>query len=459
VIGRYSRPAMSRVWSDDHTFELWLRVEVAACRAWAELGVVPAADLRLIERNARFDRAAYDRVFEETRHDIVSFTRAVARSLGPESRWIHHGLTSNDVKDTALSLQLTEAVDLIDGEVARLMAALRARAEQFIDTPCMGRTHGVHAEPMSFGLKLALWWEEMRRHRRRLKDTRELVAVGMVSGPVGSYANVPPQVEEITCRELGLSPAPVSNQVIQRDRHAGYVQTLGLIAATLEKIATEIRGLQRTEIHEVEEPFGRPGYVSTGSSSMPHKRNPELSERICGLARLVRGHTVTALENVALWHERDISHSSAERIVLPDASLAVDYMLDTMTGVIAGMAVFPERMMDNIDASRGLVFSERVMLALVEKGMDRKQAYEIVQRNATESWDRGDDFRTLITTDPEVGALVTPRDLAAMFDVGYYLRHARYTFKRLGFRTGRRAAVRRPAAARGVSRPEKGGRR
>lgn len=440
MIDRYSRPAMARVWSDDNVFELWLKVELAACRAWFQLGVVPEHDLALIEKNAKFDRKLYDRNFEQTRHDIISFTRAVAASLGPESRWIHHGLTSNDVKDTALSLQMVEAVDLIDAEAVRLMEALKRRAQEFIDTLCMGRTHGVHAEPMSFGLKLALWWEEMRRHRRRLRDTREMVAVGMISGPVGSYASVPPQIEELACGQLGLSPAPVSNQVIQRDRHAQFVQTLALIAATLEKIATEIRALQRTEIHEVEEPFGRPGYVSTGSSSMPHKRNPELSERVCGLARLVRGHSVTALENVALWHERDISHSSAERIILPDASLAVDYMLDTMTGIISGMTVYPERMMDNIESSRGLVFSERVMLALVEKGMDRKQAYEIVQRHAMEAWDRGNDFRSLITTDPEVGALVSPHDLAVMFDYRHYLRHVRHTFKRLGFGTGRRRA-------------------
>ncbi|MBM3958518.1 MAG: adenylosuccinate lyase [SAR202 cluster bacterium] len=435
MIDRYSRPAMSKVWSEDHVFQLWLKVEVAAAQAWTELGVIPAADMARIRKKARFNRKRYDENFAQTRHDIISFTRAVAPSLGAESRWIHHGLTSNDVKDTALSLQMVEALDLLDGEVKALMKALRQRAEEFIDTLCMGRTHGVHAEPMSFGLKLALWWEEMRRHRRRLKEARLMAAVGMISGPVGSYASVPPRVEEIVCKELGLSPAPVSNQVIQRDRHAQFVQTLALIAATLEKIATEIRGLQRTEIREVEEPFGRPGYVSTGSSSMPHKRNPELSERVCGLARLVRGHAVTSLENVALWHERDISHSSAERIVLPDASLAVDYMLATMTGIVGGMKVNPERMMENVEMSRGLVFSERVMLALVEKGMDRKRAYEIVQRNAMTSWDQGDDFRTLVTTDPEVAALVTPRDLANMFDYGYYLRHVRYTFDRLGFRT------------------------
>lgn len=425
---------MQRVWSDANAFELWLKVEVAACQAWSDLGVIPAAEMAKIRR-AKFDQAAYDRHFEATRHDVVSFTRAVAESLGPESRWVHHGLTSNDVKDTALSLQMVAALDIIDEGLHRLSEVLRRRAEEFRDTPCIGRSHGVHAEPMSFGLKLALWWAEVSRHRDRLTEARKRTAVGKVSGPVGTYADVPPDIEESVCRQLGLTPAPVSNQVIQRDRHAEFIQLLALIAASLEKFATEIRGLQRTEVREAEEPFGGPGYVSTGSSSMPHKRNPELSERICGLARLVRGYSVTALEDVALWHERDISHSAPERIILPDASLAVDYMLDLFNGIVDGMAVHPDRMMKNLELTRGLVFSPRVMLALVEAGMDRKQAYELVQAHSMKAWETGGDFRQAVAADPRITGLIPPPILSALFDYAYFLRHVDHTFNRLGFKT------------------------
>ena len=441
MIDRYSRPAMKRVWSDAYAFELWLKVEVVACQAWAEAGVIPPGDMDKIRR-AKFDQAAYDRHFAATRHDVVSFTRAVSESLGPESRWVHYGLTSNDVKDTALSLQMAESVDLLAGDIARLMGALKKRAEEFRDTPCIGRSHGVHAEPMSFGLKLALWWDEMRRHRERLAGTRKRIAVGKVSGPVGTYASVPPEIEESVCRQVGLMPAPVSNQVIQRDRHAEYVQALALIAASLEKFATEIRSLQRTELREAEEPFGEPGYVTTGSSSMPHKRNPELSERICGLARLVRGHSVTALENVALWHERDISHSSAERMVLPDSSLAVDYMLDLFSGIVEGMRVYPDRMVQNLELTRGLVFSPRVMLALVEAGMGRTEAYELVQAHSVRVWEAGGDFREAVAADPRVTGLIAGESLKGLFDYGYFLRYVDRTYKRLGFatRAGQRAS-------------------
>ncbi len=432
MIDRYSREAMKAVWSEDAAFGLWLKVEVAASVAWSELGVVPREDAEKI-RGARFDRALYDKWFEETKHDVVSFTRAVTPSLGPEGRWVHHGLTSNDVKDTALSLQLVAAVDLIDAEVERCMGAVQTRAEELAYTPCIGRSHGVHAEPMSFGLKLALWWDELRRHRVRLGQLREMVAVGKISGPVGTYASIPPEIEASVCRQLDLSPAPVSNQILQRDRHAQFVQTLALLAASLEKFATEIRSLQRTEIREVEEPFGTPGFVSTGSSSMPHKRNPELSERICGLARLVRGHAVTALDNVALWHERDISHSSAERMILPDSALAVDYMLDLLTRIVSGMRVFPENMMRNLELTKGIVFSERVMLALVESGMDRTQAYELVQRHALAAWDRGEDFRDALRSEPEVASALGSGGLDGLFDYGYYLRHVKTVFDRLGF--------------------------
>jgi len=431
VIARYSRPEMSGIWSEDNSFDLWLKVEIAASQAWTDQGVVPKSDMAKI-RNAKFDRAAYDRLFEETKHDLVSFTQAVGESLGPERRWVHHGLTSNDVKDTALSMQLAQSCDLLDRVIVDLLNALRIRAIEFKHTPCIGRSHGIHAEPMSFGMKLALWFVEMKRNRARLAAARTRVAVGMLSGPVGTFASIPPVIEESVCEQLGLAPAEVSNQVIQRDRHAEYVQVLALVAATLEKIATEIRSLQRTEIREVEEPFGKPGYVTKGSSSMPHKRNPELTERICGLARLVRGHSVTALENVALWHERDISHSSAERMILPDASLALDYIMSLMTGIISDMVVHPDQMMRNLESTRGLVFSPRVMLLLVEKGVERTNAYDAVQRCSMRSWDEELDFRELIKTDPAVASKVSPQDLNDLFDYGFYLGHVDRIFERAG---------------------------
>ena len=431
MIARYSRPEMSGIWSEDNSFDLWLKVEISASQAWTDQGVVPKSDMAKI-RNAKFDRAAYDRLFEETKHDLVSFTQAMGESLGPERRWVHHGLTSNDVKDTALSMQLAQSCDLLDRVIVDLLNALRIRAIEFKHTPCIGRSHGIHAEPMSFGMKLALWFVEMKRNRARLAAARTRVAVGMLSGPVGTFASVPPVIEESVCEQLGLAPAEVSNQVIQRDRHAEYVQVLALVAATLEKIATEIRSLQRTEIREVEEPFGKPGYVTKGSSSMPHKRNPELTERICGLARLVRGHSVTALENVALWHERDISHSSAERMILPDASLALDYIMSLMTGIISDMVVHPDQMMRNLESTRGLVFSPRVMLLLVEKGVERTNAYDAVQRCSMRSWDEELDFRELIKTDPAVASKVSPQDLNDLFDYGFYLGHVDRIFERAG---------------------------
>ncbi len=431
LIERYSRPDMKRVWSDDNAYALWLRVEIAACQAWCELGVVPPEDMALI-RGATFNRASYDRWFDETKHDLVSFTRAVSESLGPESRWVHYGLTSNDVKDTALAMQMTEACDLIDGDIGRFLDTLGSQAVAYKDTPCIGRSHGVHAEPMSFGLKLALWHSEMQRNRQRLAETRSRVNVGMISGPVGTYAGIPPEIEASVCEQLGLTPVAVSNQIIQRDRHAEFVQTLALIGATLEKIATEVRALQRTEVREVQEPFGEPGYVTKGSSSMPHKRNPELSERVCGLARLVRGYATTALENVALWHERDISHSSAERMALPDAALAIDYMLELMTGIIGGMRVDVRQMMRNLELTRGLVFSPRVMLALVEAGMDRAEAYDLVQEHTMRSWDGEEDFRDLLRADPRVTAALPGGALEGLFDYGYYLGHVDHIYKAAG---------------------------
>jgi len=428
LIDRYSRPGMKKVWSDENKYEKWLQVELAVCEAWAEERVIPLEDMEKLRR-ARLDLPRMQEILEETRHDVTAFIRSVTEGLGEEGRWIHLGLTSHDVWDTATNLQLAEAADILLADVDALRDVLRQQALTYKDTPMIGRTHGVHAEPITFGLKLALWWDEMGRQRRRLLEARESVAVGKVSGAVGTHATVPPSIEERVCARLGVAVAPVSTQVVQRDRHAHFVVTLALIGASLEKFATEIRHLQRTEVREVEEPF-RVG--QTGSSAMPHKRNPELTERVCGLARLIRGHTVTALENVALWHERDISHSSAERIVLPDSCLALDYILDLFTGVMRGLRVYPKRMIANLESTRGLVFSQRVLLTLVEKGMGREDAYKLVQRHAMTAWDEGANFRELLRGDQQVARLLSREELEDLFDYGYYLRFVGDTFRRVG---------------------------
>ena len=428
MIDRYSRPAMKQVWSDENKYLKWLAVELAACEAWTAEGVIPEEDMAKL-RGAEYNHTRMMEIYETTRHDVTAFLTSITESLGPEGRWLHLGLTSSDMLDTGLDLQLIEAGALLQTERDRAVSALGEKAVQHKDTLAMGRTHGVHAEPTTMGFRLALWWDELQRQKERLTDALESVRVGMISGAVGTHATVPPSVEERVCRELGLKVAKISNQVIQRDRYAHFMTTLALIAASLEKFATEIRALQRTEIHELEEPFG-PG--QTGSSSMPHKRNPELSERICGLARLIRGNAVTALENVALWGERDISHSSAERIILPDSCLALDYILSTFSRIIEGLRVFPERMIENIESSRGLVFSQRVLLALVDKGLVREDAYEIVQANATRCWEEGLDFRDLLRADRRIGKHLSPPELDELFDYGYYTRYIDETFVRLG---------------------------
>ena len=428
MIDRYARPKMKRVWSEESKYDKWLAVELAVCEAWAEAGVIPQEDMARLQ-GARYNLERLNEIFERTRHDMTAFTRSITEGLGEEGRWIHLGLTSSDVIDTAQSLQMVEAADLLLEEVDALRETLGNRAREFKDTLMMGRTHGIHAEPITFGLKLALWWDEMNRQRERLVAARDQIAVGKVSGAVGTHATVPLSVEERVCAHLGLQVAPVSSQIIQRDRYAQYVTTLALVAASLEKFATEIRSLQRTEVREVEEPFGA---EQTGSSAMPHKRNPELSERVCGLARLIRGHAVTALENVALWHERDISHSSAERIILPDSCMALDYILSLFNGVMQGLRVYPERMMENIESTRGIVFSQRVLLALIEGGMSREEAYEIVQRNAMRSWDEGLDFRDLIRNEPTLRDPLPSHALEELFDYSYYVAHVDETFKRAG---------------------------
>ena len=428
MIDRYARPRMKRVWSDQSKYDKWLLIELAVCEAWSEAGVIPAEDMEKLSA-ARYDIDRLNEVLRITKHDMTAFLRSVTEQLGPEGRWLHLGLTTSDVWDTATSLQMVDAADLLIEEVSRCIDALAVQASRYKDTLMMGRTHGVHAEPTTFGLKLALWWDEMRRNRTRLNHARDEIAVGKISGPVGTHATVPPAIEAAVCDRLGLGAAPISNQVIQRDRHANFVTTLALVAASLEKFATEIRGLQRTEVREVEEPFSE---GQTGSSSMPHKRNPELSERICGLARLIRGHSVTALENVALWGERDISHSSAERLILPDSCMALDYILDLFRGIIEGMRVYPERMMQNLEITHGLLFSQRLMLTLIEKGVSRDDAYNLMQANSARTWDEDRDFRELVRSDAGVRAHLGDSELDEIFDYGYYVRFVDDVFARVG---------------------------
>jgi adenylosuccinate lyase len=429
MIERYSRPAMKKVWSEENKFNKWLEVEIAACEAWAQIGVIPRAAIPKIKL-ARINLKRMDEILKETHHDVTAFLNTVAESIGEESRYIHLGMTSSDVMDTALSLQLMEASDILAEDIKELSLVLAGLAIKYKNTPMTGRTHGVHAEPITFGLKLALWFEEMKRNRNRLAEARKIIAVGKISGAVGTYATLSPQVEEKACHKLGLVPAPISNQIIQRDRHAQFITTLAIIASSLEKFATEIRALQKTEVREVEEPFS-PG--QTGSSAMPHKRNPELCERVCGLARLMRGYAVTAMENITLWHERDISHSSAERIILPDACLALDYSMNVFTSVMKGLNVYPDRMKKNMEITRGLLFSQRVLLALIDKGMSRQNAYKIVQRSAMKTWQSSSKkFITLLKADPEVMAVLSVKELEALFDYNYYLRFVDDIFRRLG---------------------------
>ncbi|MCX8126266.1 MAG: adenylosuccinate lyase [Dehalococcoidia bacterium] len=428
MIERYSRPVMKNVWSEENKFQQWLRIEIAVCEAWAELGVIPEADMAKI-RKAKFSPELYAEYFKITHHDVTAFLKSVSSSLGEESRWIHLGLTSSDIMDTATSLQLKEAAAILSKDIESLIEALKEKAIQHKKTIMIGRTHGVHAEPITFGLKLAIWIEEMKRNAARLAEATKVISVGKISGAVGTYATVPPEIEQKACERLGLAPAPVSNQILQRDRHAQFVTTLAIIGASLEKFATEIRALQRTEVLEAEEPFD---VGQTGSSAMPHKRNPELCERICGLARLLRGYAMTSLENVALWHERDISHSSAERVILPDACLVLDYALSIFTNVMKGLNIYPDNMRRNLEITQGLVFSQRVLLALIESGLKRERAYELVQRNAMKAWRERVPFLNLLKADPEVTSFVRPEQLEALFDYSFYLKHIDTIFRRLG---------------------------
>jgi len=428
MIERYARPQMAAIWTEEGKLDRWLQVEVAVVDAWAEAGRVPAGDAEKVRR-ARYNAADVAKYQAETHHDVTAFLKSVADSLGDEGRWVHLGLTSQDVWDTATALQLRDSAAILADDLAALRSTVEQRALEFKDTICIGRTHGVHAEPTTFGLKLAGWVAEIRRAETRLADAKAQVAVGKISGAVGSHATVPPEIEDRVCARLGIAVEPISTQVVPRDRHAQFVSTLALTAAGLERMATEIRHLQRTEVLEVEEPFGD---GQTGSSAMPHKRNPELCERVCGLARLLRGYAVTSLENVALWHERDISHSSTERITLPDSCILLDYMLDLFTGVVRGLNVYPERMRENLEVTQGVIFSQRVLLALIETGLSRQDAYAIVQRNAMRAWKERNPFRTLLESDADVASRLGAVRLDEIFDYGVYTRHVDDSFRRLG---------------------------
>ncbi|WP_155286476.1 adenylosuccinate lyase [Lacticaseibacillus zhaodongensis] len=430
MISRYSRPEMSAVWSLDNRYQAWLEVEILAVEAHAQLGVIPEADAAAVRANASVDAKEVARIELETRHDVVAFTRAVSETLGPEKKWVHYGLTSTDVVDTAQGYLFKQADDILRADIEALIAVLGRRAKEFKDTVMMGRTHGVHAEPTTFGLVLASWYAEMKRDLERFNDAAADVEAGKISGAVGTFANTPPEVEAYVCKHLGIRPQDISTQVLPRDLHAHYIQTLALIATSIERFATNIRHMQRTEVHEVEEHFNK---GQKGSSAMPHKRNPISSENVSGLARVIRGYQVPALEDVALWHERDISHSSAERMILPDATGLLDYILHRFTGIIDTLDVFPERMIKNMNLTHGLIYSQRVLLALIDKGgLSREKAYDLVQPLTAQAWDEGKDFRTLLENKPEVKAVLSDADIADAFDYHYHLRHVDDIFKRVG---------------------------
>jgi len=428
MIERYSRPQMKKIWSEESKFNKWLQVEIAVCEAWAEIGSIPKEAIPKIKK-ASFSPERISEILKITHHDMTAFLQAVAESLGEESRFIHLGLTSSDIIDTALSLQLKEASKLLAQDAAELISVLEDKAIEHKHTIMIGRTHGVHAEPITFGLKLALWAQEMKRNAARLAEAEKTLSVGKISGAVGTYATVPPEIEDKACAKLGLTPVPISSQIIQRDRHAQFVTTLAIIASSLEKFATEIRSLQRTEVLEAEEPFAA---GQTGSSAMPHKRNPELCERVCGLARLIRGYALTSMENMALWHERDISHSSTERVIFPDACLVLDYIMSIFTSVMKDLQVYPENMRRNLELTQGLVFSQRVLIALIDKGLSRQKAYELVQRNAMKAWKQKTSFLNLLKADTEITAHLSESELKSLFDYNYFVRHVDEIFRRLG---------------------------
>ncbi|WP_404460459.1 adenylosuccinate lyase [Sutcliffiella horikoshii] len=429
MIERYTRPEMGAIWTEENRFQAWLEVEILACEAWAELGDIPKEDVKVLREKASFDIDRIKEIEAETRHDVVAFTRAVSETLGDEKKWVHYGLTSTDVVDTALSYQLKQANEILLADIERFVSILKEKAQDHKYTVMMGRTHGVHAEPTTFGLKLALWYEEMKRNLERFKQAAEGIEFGKISGAVGTYANINPFVEEYVCEKLGLQRAPISTQTLQRDRHAHYLSTLALIATSIEKFAVEVRGLQKSETREVEEFFAK---GQKGSSAMPHKRNPIGSENMTGLARVIRGYMMTAYENVPLWHERDISHSSAERIILPDSTIALNYMLNRFGNIIKNLTVFPENMKRNMDRTLGLIYSQRVLLALIDTGMSREEAYDTVQPKAMEAWEKQVHFRELVEGEDKITSRLSPAQIEDCFDYNYHLQHVDTIFDRLG---------------------------
>ncbi|MDU0463085.1 adenylosuccinate lyase [Staphylococcus ureilyticus] len=429
MIERYSREEMSNIWTDQNRYEAWLEVEILACEAWSKLGDIPAEDVLKIRQNAKVDVNRAKEIEEETRHDVVAFTRQVSETLGEERKWVHYGLTSTDVVDTALSYVIKQANDIIEKDLERFIDVLAQKAKNYKYTLMMGRTHGVHAEPTTFGVKMALWYTELKRNLERFKRVRKEIEVGKMSGAVGTFANIPPEIEAHVCENLGLDTAAVSTQTLQRDRHAYYIATLALISTSMEKFAVEIRNLQKTETREVEEAFAK---GQKGSSAMPHKRNPIGSENITGIARVIRGYITTAYENVALWHERDISHSSAERIMLPDVTIALDYGLNRFTNIVERLTVFEDNMLANIDKTFGLIYSQRVLLALINKGLAREAAYDKVQPKAMESWETKTPFRTLIEQDSSITDLLSTEELDECFNPKHHLNQVDTIFKRAG---------------------------
>jgi len=428
MINRYTRPEMGSIWEDENRYAKWLDVEIAACEAMSEEGTIPAKSLKVIKEKAGFSVERIMEIEEETRHDVIAFLTNVAEYVGPESRFIHLGLTSSDILDTSFALLLKEAMNLIIQDVEGFMKTLKKRAIEHKNTVMIGRSHGIHAEPITFGLKLAVWYSEMERNLRRLEDALNIISYGKLSGAVGTFANISPRVEELTCKKLGLTPAKISTQIIQRDRHAQYFTTLAILAGTLEKIAVEIRHLQRTEVLEAEEPFKK---GQKGSSAMPHKKNPIGSENISGLARLVRSNSLAAMENIALWHERDISHSSVERVIAPDSTILIDFMLHRLDRIVSGLIVHPDNMINNLNKTKGLIFSQQALIKLAEKGMERQKAYVMVQRNAMKVWESGQDFKELIMEDEDICRYLSKKEIEEMFDVNYHLKHVDEIFERV----------------------------
>jgi len=429
MIERYTRPEMGAIWTEQNKYQAWLEVEILACEAWAELGDIPKEDVAKIRENASFDVNRILEIEQETRHDVVAFTRAVSETLGEERKCVHYGLTSTDVVDTALSYLIKQANDILRKDIVNFIDIIATKAKEHKHTVMMGRTHGVHAEPTTFGLKLGLWYEEMKRNLERFEAAAKVIETGKMSGAVGTYANIDPRVEQYVCDKLGLAASPISTQTLQRDRHAQYLGALALIATSIEKFATEIRGLQKSETREVEEAFAK---GQKGSSAMPHKRNPIGSENMVGMSRLMRGYMVTAYENVALWHERDISHSSAERVILPDATITLNYMLNRFGNIVKNLTVFPENMKRNMDRTFGLIYSQRILLALIDKGLVREEAYDTVQPLAMQAWDEQVQFRTLVDASEKITSYLTKEELDDCFDYNYHLQHVDMIFERLG---------------------------